>query len=87
MLQGSLDARSLRDGLRPPFARWCGSLTGVRHAQPRRTVAVHAGSRIGELKDGVWFLLVPAPFTSGGRTGKGLLSAVSPAATIVLSPP
>jgi hypothetical protein len=37
------------------------SQTSDRHARPRQTVAVHAGSHIGSLKEACWFLLDPPP--------------------------
>jgi hypothetical protein len=69
----------------PPFR----SLMRVAHRRPARPASrpFMPDRTIGELKEACWFLLGPAPFTSGGRTGKRSGSAVSPTATPPLNPP
>jgi hypothetical protein len=68
-LTGSASLPSLRDRLRRPPARWCGSATGDRHASilpscrlPIRRLAV---GRCAPAR--VWFRLIFAPCCRGGR--------------------
>ena len=52
-------------------------------------MAVHAGSRIGSLKEAWLVFARPGPFAPGGRTGKQLFRAVSPTGDLrgVFPPP
>ncbi len=58
------DGRVRQDSLDGPagsFRPLVQSLTGDRHARPRITVAVHSGSRFGELKEACFVFARPGP--------------------------